>query len=409
VTRSSLRARGGATRALRAVLLILVALAGGWLVLKVTVAQAFRGAASIHYPLSAGNPQILLDHALLEAERGGNWDAARVDEILAAARRVPMAEEPFLVMALQRLGRASGDAQGEAAGVDRLLIEARARNPRLRLARIFLLDRHFRHAQVEEAAAEVAVLSRLLPEAGEIFVPEVARIARDRRFTEAIKRSLRNDALLNAVLVELARTGAEPELILSMAESQPKSAGAGWQSILIDRLVQQGALGRAREIWLEVTPGARSDGGLIYDAAFEGKPGVPPFNWSFHEQGAGAAGPAGNGTLEAVYYGREPAELAKQLLLLPPGRYRLRFEAEGDADGEGSRLEFRLSCASGGQDLMTHPMRNVTYSPTRQAVEFTVPSGCSAQWLTLTGVSAEFPRQQLLRIRELGIGRLDGR
>jgi hypothetical protein len=109
-------------------------------------------------------------------------------------------------------------------------------------------------------------------------------------------------------------------------------------------------------------------------------------------------------TLQIDYYGRDDAELASQLLMLPPGRYRLAIRAEGDAEGEGSVLSWQVQCHPAKTALAALPLRKLAYKPRVIAVQFVVPaSNCGAQWLKLVGDAGEFPKAQNATITALQI------
>jgi hypothetical protein len=132
-----------------------------------------------------------------------------------------------------------------------------------------------------------------------------------------------------------------------------------------------------------------------------GLPGMAPFNWSFPATAAGAADRSPSG-LQVEYYGRDGAELTSQLLMLPPGRFRLSFIAEGAADGASSKLSWTLTCHQSKAALAEIALKNVDYSPKRIAADIVVPpQGCSAQWLKLVGAPAEFAKPQSATIRNL--------
>ena len=170
-------------------------------------------------------------------------------------------------------------------------------------------------------------------------------------------------------------------------------------------MVQRGEVREAEAAWRRLTgadPGGRAGG--VYDRDFAGLPGPPPFNWRLETSGDGFAERTGN-ALHVEYYSRRDAGLASQLMVLAPGRYRMRFTAEGDAEGgEGGRLAWIVSCHPGGRRLVDIVIAGVDFSGKRIAGDFTIPAaGCAGQWLRLVGNSAEFPEDQQVTIRALRI------
>jgi hypothetical protein len=89
-----------------------------------------------------------------------------------------------------------------------------------------------------------------------------------------------------------------------------------------------------------------------------------------------------------IFYGQQDGLLARQLLLLKPGAYRLSMAVSGSLAG-GSGLTWSIRCDRTQSPLSAARLDAVV----RQGWSFVVPSGCVAQWLELTGVSADVPQQ----------------
>jgi hypothetical protein len=315
-------------------------------------------------------------------------------------------EDPFLIEGMTGLFRRQ-DARAEA-----MLSEALARNPRSRLARLFALEVRLRRGQAAGAARDMAILTRLMPDAQQVFVPELARMARDPRTSRALRQALRTDRRLHGlVLHHLAQQGANLDLILRIAGDLPGATPdpeiADWRATLMNALAAKGDITRAYLLWRNFT-GAEGEPGGVYDGDFQGRPGLPPFNWRLASSEMGAAERARRGGLEVQYYGRTAGELASQLLMLQPGRYRIGFHAEGDLNSPQHRLIWRLQCHRGNRTIMELPLANITYAGRTVVADFTVPANCQGQWLRLVGEPTEFPKIENVLIRDLQIRRMAG-
>lgn len=377
----------------------------GWQVVKTSAVDALiRRQPGMAAAIAPDHPRvrIALATAQFGAQQGRLSPALRASAIDALARS-PMADEPFYLAGIDAL------ANGREAEGERLLLEARRRDPRSRPARLILLDRYLRSRRIVDAGVEIAVLSRLMPRAGEVLVPELARMVREPRTgTALIKVLAREPSLQQAVLAQLASDGADPDVVLNIAASSPATSvapgGLPWQRALLAKLVDQGDLQRAHRLWrgfagLPATNGAKG----VHDGDFRGAPGAPPFNWQLTNGPAGVADRVGNPALQVNFYGREDVELASQLLMLRPGRYRLQFRAEGDAAGEGSQLLWSITCTGSKAQLLSLPLRDVNYTPRTFSGEFSVPAGCAGQWLRLRGAAGEFPKGQDATISQVQI------
>jgi hypothetical protein len=400
----------GATRIFKILVAAAVSAFLAWQVAKTSAVDAsVRQNLPLAFAADADHPRVRFALAMAEfrARNGAVSKQNRANAVSALAN-APLSEEPFFLVGVQAL------ADGDTARGERLLREAVRRNPRARTARLILLDRHLRRNDIETAGAEIAVLNRLIPRAGEVLVPELARMVSQPKTGAALVRVLaREPNLQQMVLAQLASTGADPDLILRIAGSNAATAatpaGLPWQRALISKLVEKGDFARAYGLWRSFSkvPGTGDNKGL-YDGGFAGLPGAPPFNWQFSSGSAGVAALARPPALEVEYYGREDFELAKQLLVLSPGSYRLRFRAEGAAKGQDGQLSWTIGCAGGGGQLVSVALKDVTASPRVIAANFSVSPACKGQWLRLKGDAGEFGTTQRVLISDMAIEKGSG-
>jgi hypothetical protein len=369
-----------------------------------TVDATIRKSPGVAAAISPDHPQVRIAIAMSKFEATqGRLTAADRAAANGALGKAPLTEEPFFLAAVDALANARGE-EGE-----RLLLEARRRDPRSRSTRLILLDRYLRAGRVADAGVEIAALNRLMPRAAEVLIPELARMVREPRTGAALIKVLASEPVLQqSVLARLASSGADPDLILGIAGSSRATAGTPeglpWQRALLTKLVDKGDLQRAHSLW-------RNFGGLpaggaekgVHDGDFRGAPGPPPFNWQFGTGTAGVAERVKTPALQVDFYGRENVELASQLLMLRPGRYRLQFRVEGDATGQGSRLIWTVACTGSKAQLLSLPLTEVNYTPRTVSALFSVPAGCAGQWLRLTGSAGEFPKAQNAVISQLQI------
>lgn len=376
-----------------------------WWVVKMAAVDALVRRNPFAAAMAApDHPKVKFAIAMAEFRlRAGNVSEPSRRAALDALGKAPLADEPFLLAGVDALAK-----NEDRRGVD-LLGEARSRNPRARTPRLLLLDRYLRANRTAEAGTEIVVLGRLISRAAEVLVPELTRMVGDPRTGPALMGVLRRDpAMQQAVLTQLA-SGADPDLVLKVAEATASGPPSGpppaWQPVLLAKLVEKGETARAYALWRRFTAiPAEASAEAVYDGRFRGLRGSPPFNWQLVAGSPGVAERRGEAGLEVQYYGRDRADLASQLLVLSPGRYRLMFRAEGEASGEGSNLSWTLSCHGGGNArLLESRLAGITYAARVVAVPFVVPAGCGAQWLRLTGTPDEFPKAQNVTITDLQI------
>ncbi len=390
-------------------LLLIVSAFLVWRIVRTSTADAMIKTNPVAVAVVApDDPRLAMSMAMLEFRATGGRVRPKVREAaMNALRRAPLADEPFFLAGITAL------IDHDEASADRLLTEARRRNPRSRYVRLLLLDRYLRSGKVVDATAEMNAIGNLIPNSTQILTAELARLVQTPATGPALIRALkRNPEPRDPLLEYLAGSGASPDLILRIAREVPAPPQAqpgapAWQAKLISSLVDRGQVDRAYQLWRTFSnprAPARKEG--LFDPNFRGLPGLPPFNWYYPDTSAGAAERSASG-LQIDYYGRDDAELAGQLLMLAPGRYRLSFVAEGGADGESSRLSWKVECLQSKASLGEFILRKLTYAPRRLVGEFTVPAqACSGQRLRLLGTSGEFAKAQNATIRDFGLTRV---
>jgi hypothetical protein len=321
-----------------------------------------------------------------------------------AAPDAPAALEPVLISA------AALAAAGEDRRAEALLLEARLRDPRSALVRVHLLQLFATSGRVAEAAQELVVLANLLPAlSGELFIPQLAFYADDVAHRTTYGRLLAaHPKARRELLLHLASIGEDPGLVMDLAaRSEPAEKSPeddAWQMPLVDRLLKDGDLDRARRLWLRfdgAEPGMGRE--LLYDGSFANPPRPGPFGWQLSDTSGGAAEPGGARGLAVSYFGRERADLARQIVLLAPGRYRLQAKVSGNGRAEPSALGWRLTCLGSNSELLNLPLGLVTSSPSQVDADFKVPPGCVGQTLSLSGVPLEFTKAENVWVHQIQI------
>jgi hypothetical protein len=213
--------------------------------------------------------------------------------------------------------------------------------------------------------------------------------------------------LRDLTLARFAAGSKDEETVIALARRSRSGEDPAhpprWLTVLLEKLLAEGQADRAYRLWLEFAklPAAVSREG-VYDGGFAGAPGAPPFNWEFISNAEGVAERI-RGSLQVAYYGRAPAVLASEVLMLRPGGYRLLLRAEGAATGSGTHLAWTIKCSKGAASLLELPLVDVSAAPKQLTGRFTVPAGCPAQWLLLQGIPGDLPTAQEATIRDVQV------
>lgn len=379
--------------ALYALAILAAALAVGWLAYRTMAVRLLPAGSPKAASIAPGDPKVILDRAMIEfVTKRGALSGATMESIGSAALKAPLEARPYLFYGVRDLVRRDNSRALATLEAGRRL------DPRQRWIRVLLLDRYLRAKRYREAAGEFAVLARLVGAASTPILAELARMSTDPSTRDAVRQTLATDFNLElALLTKLAQSGGDPRLIFSMASPRALAAASrpnGWGSALIDTMVKQRQFADARTVWKRIfhlSDAATSP--PLYDAGLNGLPGSAPFNWSLAAGSPGAVDMRG-GQLQVEYYGRDTGDLASQLMILRPGRYRLGFVLSGAPTNAETSLSWSVRCAGNEQaaPLLNTILPTVANTSRRQNLVFTVPNtGCPAQWLRLSGNSGEFP------------------
>lgn len=303
-------------------------------------------------------------------------------EITDAARKDPLAPEPFLVRGVQ------AGLAGDAVTAQRAFEAAQWRDPRSMPAAYFLADRYFRSGDVKHGLQEVAALARLSPEGGAAAVPYVAQYAISPVNWPALRELFAaNPGLAQRVLIALASNAQTVPAALALA-GPDTAANQQWMLILVNTLVTAGDYPRAYDAWVRLASGRARQGELVHDLSFDDTIAPPPFNWQLTSSTVGLAERQKGGRLHVLYYGNEDGSLATQLLLLQAGQYRLSLRLFGDP-ARAHALTWSIWC-----DKAPQPISSITLDlAATRGWQFAVPAGCSAQWLKLSGTSTDMGQQ----------------
>ncbi|HEX8553358.1 MAG TPA: hypothetical protein VF695_01500 [Sphingomonas sp.] len=394
-TREGPGPRGLFTAAILVVLGLLVA----WLCLRFALVRALPPSApavSRVVPNDAGVTLAKATEALVRQR--GLLSPADLDAVRRAATAAPLDARAFLILGHQQLL----DAQPQRAV--KTLEAGQRLDPRQRLIHLLLLDRYLRTARYAESATQFAVLARLMGGTQAPIAAAMAQMALAPETRDAVRRTLATDAMLERrVLVALARSDTDPAPIFALASARARAEAGNkdsWGPVLVSRLVERDRYAAARAVWQRVhrLPDA-AVATPIFDARLAKSPASPPFNWTLASGSLGAADIRAGG-LAVDYYGRESGDLASQLLVLRPGRYRFAVTVEPGKTDAASKLIWTIACAGNGQTALMNMPVIAAVAKRRIAADFAVPPGCSAQSLTLRGEAGEFPVPIVVTLRD---------
>lgn len=348
------------------------------------------------------DPDIALFGAVARFRSSGRVPSGpALIEARSAAGLDPLEDEPLVLASLR-------NTAGDHAEAIELLEEARRRNPAASEVRILLLDRYLRTGAIAGAIGEIGSLTALLPadRRQDLMQLLLGLVAAPETRHQAIA-ALLDSPMRKPLIGELAKAGASSYLLLDLSKGlgplAPESDDAQWSQSVTQALVQHGDLEGAHRLWRFYFNVPQGTAG-IYDPSFKGL-AASPFGWQISSQAGGYAERQAQG-LRIRYEGRDPAQFARQLLLLAPGRYRLDYEL---AKGEGRppNLAWRIDCLSSGRTLLDLSFEQNYSFEADQSPEFAVPAqDCPGQWIALSGRPMPGPSMRTVLLRQVQVSRL---
>lgn len=393
---------GGLRGAVSAAVLAIAGLAVGWLCLHDAAIRALPADAPILRRIAPDDPDRILSLASLDLiRRHGLLDAPTLDAVRRAALAEPLDARAFLILGHQQL------LDGQPDRAVATLEAGQSLDPRQRVIHLLLLDRYLRTGRYADAAAQFSILSRLVGSTQGPIAQAMAAMSQTPDTGPAVRKTLRTDPQLErAVLTAMARTDTPPAAIFALASPHALADAANresWGPALLTRLVGQGRYDSARSVWQRIyrLPPAQANA-TIFNPGFRSGVNAPPFDWTLAAGTPGAAD-LRNGSLSVDYYGRDNGELASQLLVLRPGRYRFSVTVDPGKTDTASRLFWSLTCPAPTRTVLMNLPVSATPRARRISADFVVPTDCPAPSLALRGEAGEFPATVTVTLRDVDI------
>lgn len=347
-----------------------------------------------------GHPRAELALAQIEIARAAAAGRApqpatftRLDRV---ASRMPLAVEPLLArgVAAQQVGQVQRSR--------RLFELAEQRRPRELAPHYFLADADLRAGNVEGGMRQLVRLARLSPSGIGSVAPHLAAFARNPDNWPQISATFaREPALASAVLGTLAADPANVAALLALAKGTQRRLGASWIPVAIAAQVKARRYPQARQLWAQLSGVADRGDWLVYDPDFRDGVAPPPFNWELAQSAVGSAERRPGQGLHVLVYGSQSGSLARQLLVLRPGRYRLITTSQGKI-ADPQALSWTLSCDSPANVLADVAVK----AGTRIDQTFAVPANCPAQYLSLDARAQDIRGDSEIRVPYVRIERL---
>ena len=369
---------------LKLLLIALGAIAAGWLSLAVGAAGTTRQHAPQRalewWPNDARALAELASRTLAEGSPAQRREAGAM--AARAIRRDPLLPDPYAVLALSRVE--------DERFATRMMGYSQDLSRRNLATQLWLIEDAVRRNDVAGALRHYDTALRASPRAPELLFPVLsAAIAEPAVTTELARVLAREPRWRIAFIAHAIEHSPVPARIDDLSRLSARLGhpfGAGLDTLLITRLVDEGQYRRALALYERAIDPAQARR-LIRNGGFE-RPGAgTSFDWLLFDEGdlwaRRGQGPDGIRLEFGANAGRGGA-VARQTLLLPPGRYRLGAESGSLEGGDAISPTLVVRCAGeGGAELLRLPLRMPADGAARSAAAMAVPAGCPAQTIAL--------------------------
>jgi hypothetical protein len=341
------------------------------------------------WPPSASARAALAAQILQERPSRARLARAR-DLAIAALNR-----EPVNVIASRTLGLTAA-LSGNDALAHRLFTYSESLSRRDVPTQLWLLEDRVQHNDVAGALLHYDRALRVSEGVRDLLLPVLAQASADPAIAPQLARLVTTRPswwpyYLDHLLRESNSPRAVAQVIATMRLNPNDEIEGAWLGRALDRLVVLGAYQPAYAIYRNAVR-RPDEGALIRNGDFEASDKLPTFEWALvDEPGLGAVrepreGAAGGGALSVVSSSGRSGEVARQLILLRPGAYRLAVKAGEVPQDAGSRPALSVICSGAQpQGLTQIRLQPAGTAGNPNIQRFVVPaSGCPAQWIIIS-------------------------
>ena len=370
------------TISIRTVFLLILGLAGTWVVFCITITGVTR----------SKNPEIALkfigsDGAALANFADQTYTQSfqnppdRVRTLALAALR----QQAINPKALRNLGYLS-DAKGNPAKAEQLIRRAAKLSRRETGAQMWLIEAEARKGNTKQTLAHYDIAMRTKPDTHAILFPRLVEAIEDPAIRDALKPYFKAEApwTVNFLYVAVATSVAPSSVVDLIIESggvRDPQASQEQQVVLLNRLIRVNDYASARRFFLTL-PGAKS--GLLTRAGFAASDQTErfgPLGWQITSDanaGGGFAKASVTQRAELSVFANSgiTRAVARKTMYLKPGQYRFDANLTDVNENGGGYIRWQLSCRTNTGDQLVWSKDG--FKPTSSDM-VTLPSACPVQ------------------------------
>ncbi len=266
---------------------------------------------------------------------------------------------------------------------------------------LWLIEDRVRADDIDGALSHYNRAMLVSPSVRPTLIPILTVAASEPAIRQPLSTILTKRPLWWADYADAVISGGAPEVVaatLLALKLDPAEAAEGWRlSAGLRRLASEGQASLAFRTYRQASPQANEGTQLLRDGGFEEGAEFPPFGWELVDQPDLAAirefreGAEGQVALTLLARRTARGELARQLLVLRPGLYQLRFRAGLIPYDALARPTMTIHCAGASAErppLATIVAKPTAGPPTMAEGKFKIPANCDGQWLIISSRAA---------------------
>lgn len=342
---------------------------------------------------------------------GAPDDAAARARATAAARN-SLSRDPTLAFAWSTLGLTSGQQAEEKAAPFFAVSERLSR--RDFPTRLWLIERQVEQGNVSGALHHYDIALRTNSDSYDMLLPILVAAAGDRQVLPELGRLLaKQPRWTNNFFYRLSQSPPSDQNVAELLENARKGGALSNPEMLramLPGMIDRGAYDPALRVAAALdAPAARLPKG-VWNPSFAGDGSLAPLDWSLTSTEAlgaevrTAANRQGR-ALVAYANANNAGTVARQILMLSPGTYRLAAEVRA-TDRPPAVLSWSVVCAGSSKvTLAEQSVEPLGEGATRNA-RFSVPAGCLAQWLSFS-IEARDPQGGEAAIDRVTVAKVD--
>jgi hypothetical protein len=402
--------------ALRAVAAILILILGGWLVVASSAASLLGASGSDRVlrlaPFDA-RTIAARSEGMFQAAASGSGPADK-DEIVRLSR-ASLARDPTVLPAWRTLAL-SAAVEGDLALARRHFDIAESLSRRDSITQIWLIEEYVRNNDVPGALKHYDIALRTSSRVADVLIPILVNATGEADVVGPLSKILAQEpswaSQFYTIFVQAFPSSQTALQFVNQLPPEVRTRHSGTLRDLVRKMIQKGEYRHAWGAYVALSDNPSQ--ALVRNSDFEADPTFSPFEWDLVDERDRRAEQVprlddqSQTSLRVLGSGGAIGTVAKQMLMLEPGGYRMSSLVEFAGSPGLERLSWRIECVRAGDPIYRLDAPARRQGRINMTGAFRVPgSGCEAQWLQLELMAPDTPSGAEAWVHNITIERRD--